>query len=65
MCLRKELGRRLVAHDCNPSSSGDRDQEDPGSKPAWANISQDPIFKNSSQKRAGGVVQGVSPEFKP
>jgi hypothetical protein len=28
-----------VAHTCNPSYSGDRDQENCGSKPAWANRS--------------------------
>jgi hypothetical protein len=35
-------------------------------KPVWANSSQD-LFskKNPSQKRAGGVAQGVGPEFKP
>jgi hypothetical protein len=37
-------------------------------KPAQANSSQDPISKkkqnNPSQKRAGGVAQGVGPEFK-
>jgi hypothetical protein len=33
-------------------------------KPAWANSSRDPISKNPSQKRAGGVAQGVGPEFK-
>jgi hypothetical protein len=54
-----------VAHAYNPSFSGGRDQEDCGSKPAWANSSQDPISKNPSQKRAGGVAQGVGPEFKP
>jgi hypothetical protein len=26
---------------------------------------QDPISKNPSQKRAGGMAQGVGPEFKP
>jgi hypothetical protein len=26
---------------------------------------QDPILKIPSQKRAGGVVQGVGPKFKP
>jgi hypothetical protein len=26
---------------------------------------QDPILKNPSQKRAGGVAQGVGREFKP
>jgi hypothetical protein len=39
-----------VAHTCNPSYSGGRDQEDHGSKPAWVNSSQDPILKNPSQK---------------
>jgi hypothetical protein len=64
------LGKRpllcqvLVAHACNPNYSGDRDQEDHSSKPAPANSSQDPIVKNPSQKRAGGTVQGVDPEFK-
>jgi hypothetical protein len=54
-----------MAHACNPSYSGGRDQEDRGSKPAWANSSQDPISKTPSQKRAGELVQGVGPEFKP
>jgi hypothetical protein len=27
----------LVAHSCNPSDPGGRDQEDYGSKPVWAN----------------------------
>jgi hypothetical protein len=53
-----------VAHTCNPSYSGGRDQ-DCDSKPAQANSSQDPILKNDSQKRAGGVAQGEGPEFKP
>jgi hypothetical protein len=42
--------RVLVAHACNPSYSGGRDQKDCVSKPAWANSSQDPILKNLSQK---------------
>jgi hypothetical protein len=29
------------------------------------NSSQDPIWKKSHKKRAGGVVQDVGPEFKP
>jgi hypothetical protein len=53
-----------VAHACNPSYSGGRDQQDHDLKPAQKNSSQDPISKNPLQKRAGGVVQGVSPEFK-
>jgi hypothetical protein len=60
------IGLVLVAHACNPCYSGGRDQEDPGSKPAPAisllhSISQ----KNPPQKRAGGVAQGVGPEFIP
>jgi hypothetical protein len=55
----------LVAHACNPSYSGGRDQEDRGLKPAWANSSRDPISKIPLTKRAGGVPQGVGPEFKP
>jgi hypothetical protein len=54
-----------VAHTCNPSYSGGRDQEDRGSKPAGANSLQDPISKISITKRAGRVAQGESPEFKP
>jgi hypothetical protein len=54
-----------VAHACNPSYSGGRNQEDHSSKPARANSSRDPILKNLSHKRAGGVAQGVGPKFKP
>jgi hypothetical protein len=55
-----------VTHACNPSYSGGRDQEDHGSKPAWANSSQDPVSKKPiTKKRAGGVAQGGGPEFKP
>jgi hypothetical protein len=54
-----------VAHACNPSYSGGRDQEDLSSKPTQANSSQDPILKNPSQKRTGGVAQSKGPEFKP
>jgi hypothetical protein len=53
-----------VAHSCNPSYSGGRDQEDRGSKPVQANSSQDPISKTPSQNRSGGVPQGEDPEFK-
>jgi hypothetical protein len=54
-----------MAHACNPSYSGGRDQEDHSLKPAQANSAQEPISKNPSQKRAGGVTQGEGPEFKP
>jgi hypothetical protein len=30
-----------------------------------ANSSWDPILKKKSRKRAGGVAQGIGPEFKP
>jgi hypothetical protein len=54
-----------VAHACNPSNSGGRDQEDGGLKPAQANSLRDPMLKNPSNKRAGGVAQSVEPESNP
>jgi hypothetical protein len=54
-----------VAHACNLSYSGSRDQEDYGWKPAWANSSRDPILKIPITKRAGGVAQDKGSEFKP
>jgi hypothetical protein len=56
-----------VAHACNPSYLGGRDQEDCGSKPARENSSARTYLKkkNPSQKRDGGVAQGLGPEFKP
>jgi hypothetical protein len=54
-----------VAHIYNPSDSGGRDQEDRGSRPAWANSSRDPILKKTQHKKRAGVAQGVVPEFKP
>jgi hypothetical protein len=53
-----------VAHACNPSYSGGRDQEDHGWKPTQANSSRDPISKKIITKRTGGVAQGIGPEFK-
>jgi hypothetical protein len=53
-----------MAHTYNPSYLGGRDQEDHGSKPASGNSSQDPI-KKAHHEKAGGVAQGVGPEFKP
>jgi hypothetical protein len=55
-----------VAHAYNPTYLGGRDQEDRGSKPAWAKkapetLSPKPFHKN----RAGRVAQGEGPEFKP
>jgi hypothetical protein len=54
-----------VAHACNPSYLGGRDQEVCGLKPAQANTSGHPISKIPNIKRAGGVAQGVCHEFKP
>jgi hypothetical protein len=44
-----------MAHTCNPSYSGGRDQEDHGSKPAWENSLQNPILKISITKK--GLVE--------
>jgi hypothetical protein len=41
----------LVTHACNPSYSGDRDQEDCSSKPAQANSSRDAISNKSFTKK--------------
>jgi hypothetical protein len=48
------------------------DQEDQGSKPDRAKISQDKVSKKKKlhkkkkkKSKAGGVVQGESPKFKP
>jgi hypothetical protein len=55
----------LMAHTYNPSYSGGRDQGDHGSKPARANRSTRPYLKKTHhEKRAGGLAQGVGPEFK-
>jgi hypothetical protein len=54
-----------VAHACNPSYSGGRDQEDHGSKPGQVNRLQDPVSKKPITNRAGGVAQGEDTEFKP
>jgi hypothetical protein len=35
----------MVAHACNPSYSGGRDQKDHGSKPAWVNSSARPYLQ--------------------
>jgi hypothetical protein len=53
----------MVAHTCNLSYSGGRDQEDHGLKPVWANSLQ-PYVKTTITKKAGGVAQGGGPEFK-
>jgi hypothetical protein len=45
-------------------------REDHNLKPAWANSSRDPYLKKKKKKKitkkeAGGMFQGVGPEFKP
>jgi hypothetical protein len=49
------MSHALVAHACNPSYLGGRNQQDHGSKPAWANSSSDPISKKPITKK--GVVE--------
>jgi hypothetical protein len=55
----------LVAHMCNPTYSGGRDQEDCGSKQPRQIVLETLSQKNPSQKGSGGVDRGVGPEFKP
>jgi hypothetical protein len=45
------LSQALVAHACNPSYSGGKDQEDCGLKPAQANSSQDAVLKNTQPEK--------------
>jgi hypothetical protein len=47
-CLKMCPNRVPVAHACNPSYSGDRDQEDHGSNPAQANSSSRSYLKKPS-----------------
>jgi hypothetical protein len=49
--LKKKKSRVLMAHACNPSYSGDRDQEDRSSKPAQTNRSRRPYLKKSLHKK--------------
>jgi hypothetical protein len=54
-----------VAPACNPSYSGDRDQEDHSLKPVRASKLKRPnLEKTLHKKNSGGVSQGVGPEFK-
>jgi hypothetical protein len=47
--------RVLVAHACNSSYSGDRDQEDCGSKPSWAKSSVRLYLEKTLHKK--GLVE--------
>jgi hypothetical protein len=52
---KKNLSWARMTHAYNPSYSGGRNQEDLGSKPAWAYRSRDPISeKTHHKKRRGG-----------
>jgi hypothetical protein len=60
--------KALVAHACNPSYSGGSNQEDRGSKPAWANrqtVRETLPQKYLTQKRSGGMAQGVALRSSP
>jgi hypothetical protein len=51
-----------VAYTCNPSYSGSRDHKDQGSKPAWANSSQNLISKKKKiTKKGWWSVSGCRP----
>jgi hypothetical protein len=65
LSIRKLLqSQASVVHNCNPSYSGGRNQEDHCSKPAGANNSWDSISKPIT-KKSGGMAQHVGSEFKP
>jgi hypothetical protein len=53
----------LVAHACNPSYSGGRDQEDCGLKPPGANSLRDPISKKLLSIK--GLVEWLKVWLKP
>jgi hypothetical protein len=48
-----------VAHVCNPSYWGCRDQEDQGWKPAQGNSKEDPISEIASARWTSGVAQVI------
>jgi hypothetical protein len=56
-----------VAHICNPSYSGGRDQEDRSWKPPWANSSARPYLEKTHHKNRAGGVKTLSsrPGIKP
>jgi hypothetical protein len=49
--IKNEWSQALVAHTCNPSYAGDRDQEDRDLKPAHGNSFQDPSSKIPNTKK--------------
>jgi hypothetical protein len=52
--IKNKISWALVAHTCNPSYSGGRDQEDHSSNPAGANSLQDPISKKKKSQNGAG-----------
>jgi hypothetical protein len=52
--IKSHQSQGQVAHTCNPSNSGGRNQEDHGSKPAQANSAWDPISKTPITKKGLG-----------
>jgi hypothetical protein len=55
LCPERQDSQALVAHACNPSYSGARDQKDHSSKPAQANSSMSPHLKKHFTKM--GLVE--------
>jgi hypothetical protein len=54
-----------VAHTCNLSYSGGRDQEDHHLKPTWANSWQDLYLEKTIIKKGWWSGSRPRPEFKP
>jgi hypothetical protein len=46
----------IIAHTCNPSYSGGRDQEDHGSKPSLGKLSARPYLEKAHHKKRAGRV---------
>jgi hypothetical protein len=55
------VGQVLLARTCHPCYSGGRDQRDH----IRSQFLRPYLEKTHDNKRAGGVTQGVGPEFKP
>jgi hypothetical protein len=53
------MGQVLGAHSCNPSNSGGKDQEDHGSRPAWAKSEILSQKQPTHKKTAGEVVRVI------
>jgi hypothetical protein len=63
--IRDFVGQAPVAHACNPTYSGGRDQKTEVQSQPRQIVHKTLCRKKKSPKRAGGVAQGVGPEFKP